>query len=198
MFNKLFSKQLQKGLSLIEASIVLVLSAVVVAGVMVYYQTAQNNNRLEKASAQIMHIVSEINGLYAGVKYSEDGIYAGLNVATLLSAVSDLKSENVQGSEVIKTSIPDVYLNVGAELDKNFGHYNRFFITLVSPKKSTISQICQRFVALNFGGQVDKIFMVQNAANQYMFDASSPFSDKLAGCQKLDGGDANMVGLLFK
>lgn len=62
---KQISKAKQKGLSLIEASMVLVLSAVVVAGVMVYYQTAETNNNLDKFTSQIMHIVSEINGLYA-------------------------------------------------------------------------------------------------------------------------------------
>lgn len=52
---------------------VMVLSAVVVAGVMVHYQTAQTNNNLDRLGSQVMHIVSEINGLYADDKSFQGG-----------------------------------------------------------------------------------------------------------------------------
>lgn len=81
---------------------VLVLSAVVVAGVMVYYQTAQNNNQLDKTSSQVMHIVSEVNGLYADVSAKANGIYAGLDNDTLASSIADLETEVIQGQSLIK------------------------------------------------------------------------------------------------
>lgn len=59
-------KKFQKGLSLIEASMVLALSAIVVSGVMYYYQSASDNNKTQNTVSEIMSIVSAVNGLYAG------------------------------------------------------------------------------------------------------------------------------------
>lgn len=56
----------QKGLSLIEASMVLALSAIVVSGVMYYYQAASDNNKTQTTVSEVMSIVSAINGLYVG------------------------------------------------------------------------------------------------------------------------------------
>ena len=56
----------QKGLSLIEASMVLALSAIVVSGVMYYYQAASDNNKTQTTVSEVMSIVSAINGLYIG------------------------------------------------------------------------------------------------------------------------------------
>lgn len=77
--NPIFAKKkFQKGLSLIEASMVLVLSAVVVAGVMVYYQSAQDNNKMEQTLSQTLSLVGGVNGLYAG-----QSNYNGLNTTTV-------------------------------------------------------------------------------------------------------------------
>lgn len=59
-------KKFQKGLSLIEASMVLALSAIVVSGVMYYYQAASDNNKTQNTVSELMSIVSAVNGLYAG------------------------------------------------------------------------------------------------------------------------------------
>ena len=53
---------LQKGLSLIEASMVLALSAIVVSGVMYYYQAASDNNKTQTTVSEVMSIVSAVNG----------------------------------------------------------------------------------------------------------------------------------------
>lgn len=74
----LAKKKFQKGLSLIEASMVLVLSAVVVAGVMVYYQSAQDNNKMEQTLSQTLSLVGGVNGLYAG-----QSNYDGLDTNTV-------------------------------------------------------------------------------------------------------------------
>lgn len=60
------NKKFQKGLSLIEASMVLALSAIVVSGVMYYYQSASDNNKTQNTVSELMSIVSAVNGLYAG------------------------------------------------------------------------------------------------------------------------------------
>jgi type II secretory pathway pseudopilin PulG len=95
--NPLFAKKkFQKGLSLIEASMVLVLSAVVVAGVMVYYQSAQDNNKMEQTLSQTLSLVGGVNGLYAG-----QSNYGGLNTTTVAQsgAVPDSALDN-SGSSV--------------------------------------------------------------------------------------------------
>ena len=61
----------QKGLSLIEASMVLALSAIVVSGVMYYYQAASDNNKTQSTVSEVMSIVSAINGLYVGTSNYE-------------------------------------------------------------------------------------------------------------------------------
>ncbi|EMF9435659.1 pilus assembly protein [Escherichia coli] len=68
----------QKGLSLIEASMVLALSAIVVSGVMYYYQAASDNNKTQTTVSEVMSIVSAINGLYIGTSG-----YAGLNQSVI-------------------------------------------------------------------------------------------------------------------
>jgi major structural subunit of bundle-forming pilus len=62
----LFRKRGEDGLTLIEASMVLALSAVVVAGVMLYYQSASDNNRLQSALGELGGIQTAIQTLYSG------------------------------------------------------------------------------------------------------------------------------------
>lgn len=75
--------KLQKGLSLIEASMVLAISAVVIAGVMAYYQFASDNVKLDKLSSALNQVVSSVSVLYAN---KSDG-YRGLD-ATLVKKLN--------------------------------------------------------------------------------------------------------------
>lgn len=59
-------KKSEKGLSLIEASMVLALSAIVVSGVMFYYQSASDSNKNQNTISEVMSTVAAINGLYVG------------------------------------------------------------------------------------------------------------------------------------
>ena len=70
----------QKGLSLIEASMVLALSAIVVSGVMYYYQAASDNNKTQSTVSEVMSIVSAVNGLYVGTSG-----YAGLTEDVIMN-----------------------------------------------------------------------------------------------------------------
>lgn len=54
----------QKGLSLIESAMVLAISAVVVSGVLYYYNQAQENRKLEEGIKQIQTIAASVNKLY--------------------------------------------------------------------------------------------------------------------------------------
>ncbi len=54
----------QKGLSLIESAMVLAISAVIVSGVLYYYNHAQENRKLEEGIKQIQTIAASVNKLY--------------------------------------------------------------------------------------------------------------------------------------
>ncbi|EHZ8762751.1 TPA: type 4 pilus major pilin [Escherichia coli] len=83
----------QKGLSLIEASMVLALSAIVVSGVMYYYQAASDNNKTQSTVSEVMSIVSAVNGLFVGT-----ADYKGLTAKTIIdtSAVPDNYKKGTQ------------------------------------------------------------------------------------------------------
>ncbi|HIG9228092.1 TPA: type 4 pilus major pilin [Escherichia coli] len=73
--------KMEKGLSLIEASMVLALSAIVVSGVMFYYQSASDSNKTQNTVSQVMSVMSAINGLYVG-----QASYTGLTDEVLLNS----------------------------------------------------------------------------------------------------------------
>jgi type II secretory pathway pseudopilin PulG len=69
----------ERGLTLIEASMVLALAAVVVAGVMIYYQSASDNNKLTSAQSELGSIQTVVQGVYAG----QQGGYPGVTQAVM-------------------------------------------------------------------------------------------------------------------
>lgn len=62
----MLTKKYEKGLSLIEASMVLALSAIVISGVMFYYQSASDSNKTQNTISEVMSTIAAINGLYVG------------------------------------------------------------------------------------------------------------------------------------
>ncbi|ELP0584206.1 hypothetical protein R1P36_004809 [Escherichia coli] len=61
-------KKISRGLSLIEASMVLALSAIVVSGVLYYYNNASSNRKLVEDSKTIQMVISTIRTLYENQK----------------------------------------------------------------------------------------------------------------------------------
>lgn len=205
MFKQLCYTKRQKGLSLIETSMVLVLTAIVVVGVTVYYQTAQTNKKLEKTSAQIMHIVSEIDGLYAGKKANATGRYEGLYTNTLASAVSDLEFATLSSTEYIKTAFPDVLLAVYAAhydpVTKDYTYaqpFNHYVIVLTEEQPKDIAKLCLKFVSLNYGHQSAAILFDDGTPSPKVIEVSAPLSDKLQQCQKMTNASHRGVGIVFK
>lgn len=73
-----YVRRAQRGLSLIEASMVLALSAVVVAGAVMYYGTAAESVKVAKVQTQLGGIQTAVAGLFAN-----QSSYAGLSNTTL-------------------------------------------------------------------------------------------------------------------
>lgn len=62
---------------------VLALSAIVVSGVMYYYQVASDNNKTQSTVFEVMSIVSAVYGLYVGTSG-----YAGLTEDVIMNTSS--------------------------------------------------------------------------------------------------------------
>ena len=124
----------QKGLSLIEASMVLALSAIVVSGVMYYYQAASDNNKTQSTVSEVMSIISAVNGLYVGTSG-----YKGLNEAVIMNT----------------SAIPENYKN-GTKITHPFGGEIKIGATNVDTKyyivlKDVPQGACVNLASMNFG-----------------------------------------------
>ncbi|HIG9524199.1 TPA: prepilin-type N-terminal cleavage/methylation domain-containing protein [Escherichia coli] len=81
----------QKGLSLIESAMVLAISAVVVSGVLYYYNQAQENRKLEEGIKQIQTIAASVNKLYTNSTTSPRGDNNG--VVEAISAITGIPTK---------------------------------------------------------------------------------------------------------
>lgn len=140
------SKEISKGLSLIEASMVLALSAIVVSGVMYYYQSASDNNKTQNTVSELMSIVSAINGLYAGQQN-----YSGLTEKVLYntSAVPE-NYKDTQSNGITHPFGDSIYIG---SVD-NGGYY----VLLNNIPKAA----CINLATMNFGTSMAGVGVVAN------------------------------------
>lgn len=82
----------QRGLSLIEAAMVLAVAALVVAGVMLFFQNANNAQKTNDAMSQLAAIQQVVRSLYAG-----QPDYTGLT-SNLLAQSRQLPNRMVKGT----------------------------------------------------------------------------------------------------
>lgn len=88
----------QKGLSLIESAMVLAISAVIVSGVLYYYNHAQENRKLEEGIKQIQTIATSVNKLYTNSTASTQGLSGDdetNKVVEAISAISGIPTKTV-------------------------------------------------------------------------------------------------------
>ncbi|EGR9572452.1 hypothetical protein I4Z71_004464 [Salmonella enterica subsp. enterica serovar Grumpensis] len=96
--------QRERGLTLIESAMVLALSAVVISGVMFYYNSTANNLALQNIENKMMSIAEKINALY--VNQNKSG-YAGLNTE-IVSRFFPKGATTVNDKGLIFTGLPGV------------------------------------------------------------------------------------------
>ncbi|HFT5564988.1 TPA: prepilin-type N-terminal cleavage/methylation domain-containing protein [Escherichia coli] len=97
----------QKGLSLIESAMVLAISAVVVSGVLYYYNQAQENRKLEEGIKQIQTIAASVNKLYTNSTASLKGISSNPDndkVVEAISAISGIPTTTEPGGSKVFTT----------------------------------------------------------------------------------------------
>ncbi|ECA5251794.1 hypothetical protein ELS07_25330 [Salmonella enterica subsp. enterica serovar Lomalinda] len=80
----------QRGLTLIEAAMVLALSAIVISGVMYYYNATSESYQEQQAMEMIENIISKVNALYASAPSTE-----GLTTAVIATQIPGAKIHKV-------------------------------------------------------------------------------------------------------
>lgn len=214
MRDKAFNIVVQKGMSLLETSMVLLLStSVVVCGVLSLFRTTEDGFKIDELSRQIIHIVSEINGVYASSKDTDGaGTYAGLNNQILLHLLPDSPESKIQGpgSPFIGTSFPFLALSASPVyydkvrnliIDKGVPS-NSFAISLLSTENMSMQEVCLHFLALNYGGQVVGYAIgYQDSTSGIQFndflDANKTFSERIKMCNYFRGDKARL-SVIFK
>ncbi len=91
----------QKGLSLIESAMVLAISAVIVSGVLYYYNQAQENRKLEEGIKQIQTIAASVNKFYTNSATRPGGDDDGTVEA--ISAITGIPTIMAHGSKMFTT-----------------------------------------------------------------------------------------------
>lgn len=153
--------KMEKGLSLIEASMVLALSAIVVSGVMFYYQSASDSNKTQNTVSQVMSVMSAINGLYVG-----QASYSGLSDTVLYN--SSAVPANYKGST--KGVINNPFggrLHVAQNTDPTSGGYALFLDGV--PQSS-----CVNIASMNLGTSLQGVGVGVPYSTPVNLKASSP------------------------
>ncbi|EPM3219797.1 type II secretion system protein [Escherichia coli] len=116
-----FQKTKQRGLSLIEAAMVLALSAVVVSGVMYYMSTANENLQNRKVTEMFISITQHINALYSNQPksaYTELTRESGYQVLKKFFPGGEVKSIKNRSGDISKgvtlNGIPGVFSLYGS------------------------------------------------------------------------------------
>lgn len=86
-------KRREKGLTLIEGSMMLALSAVVVASAIAYYQSASDNNKLQSAQGELGGLQTAVAALY-----STASIYTGIDTPGTFDGQTAITPNYITGS----------------------------------------------------------------------------------------------------
>ncbi|HFD3318747.1 TPA: type II secretion system protein [Escherichia coli] len=137
----------QKGLSLIESAMVLAISAVVVSGVLYYYNQAQENRKLEEGIKQIQTIAATVNKLYTNstTRLQNGNDDANNKVVEAISAISGIPTKKVTGGNAkVFTTPSGQWVQLWVEKNSSINTYQ--LETQVQSVSSCIS-----YATLNMG-----------------------------------------------
>lgn len=181
--------KMEKGLSLIEASMVLALSAIVVSGVMFYYQSASDSNKTQNTISQVMSVISAINGLYVG-----QASYAGLSDDVLYN--SSAVPENYKDKDKNSKKINNPFGGRLSVASKTTGGYT---LTLEGVPKSS----CVNIASMNLGTSLQGVGV--NVTNPDSTPVTTPQAGKLysgtltpANAATLCSSETNKITFLMK
>lgn len=154
----------QKGLSLIESAMVLAISAVIVSGVLYYYNHAQENRKLEEGIKQIQTIAASVNKLYTNSVTRPGG--DDNNTVEAISAI---------------TGIPTIVTQHGKMFTTPSGQWVQFWVNNDGNKYTLETQVqsvssCISYATLNMGTIMAGKTEIRVANNKYGNNNSTNFS----------------------
>ncbi|WP_187229810.1 type II secretion system protein [Escherichia marmotae] len=189
-------KAKQRGLSLIEAAMVLALSAVVVSGVMYYMSTANENLRNSRVTEMFISISQHINSLYTNQPksaYLELGRDSGYQVLKKFFPGGEVKSiTNRIGQSstgVTLNGIPGVFSIYGSSCSTNSGQSTpcvavQYWIPNSFSENDAYNQ-CVSVISKNFGDSV--ISKQANGGGASVSGSSTDIQRISAICQNAAG-----------
>ncbi|MEJ1774854.1 type II secretion system protein [Escherichia coli] len=160
-----FQKTKQRGLSLIEAAMVLALSAVVVSGVMYYMSTANENLQNRRVTEMFISITQHINALYSNQSksaYTELTRDSGYQVLKKFFPGGEVKSiTNRLGSTstgVTLNGIPGVFSLYGTKCSDTISGFStcaavQYWIPKSYSENDAYNQ-CVAVISKNFGDSI--------------------------------------------
>ncbi|HHL7366618.1 TPA: type II secretion system protein [Escherichia coli] len=160
----------QKGLSLIESAMVLAISAVVVSGVLYYYNQAQENRKLEEGIKQIQTIAATVNKLYTNstTRLQNGNDAANNKVVEAISAVSGIPIKKLSNGDAKVFTTPS-------------GQWVQFWVNNDGNKYTLETQVqsvssCISYATLNMGTIMAGKTEIRVGDNQYGNNNSTNFS----------------------
>ncbi|EOM3647069.1 TPA: prepilin-type N-terminal cleavage/methylation domain-containing protein [Escherichia coli] len=181
----------QKGLSLIESAMVLAISAVVVSGVLYYYNQAQENRKLEEGIKQIQTIAASVNKLYTNSTTSPRGDNNG--VVEAISAITGIPTKMGPNNVKMFSTPSGQWVEFWANND---GPGNNAY-TLETQVQSVSS--CISYATLNMGTIMAAKTKVLIGSNDYVNNGASNNSTNFslspsvasAACEKAGNAKGN-------
>ena len=159
----------QKGLSLIESAMVLAISAVVVSGVLYYYNQAQENRKLEEGIKQIQTIAATVNKLYTNstTRLQNGNDDANNKVVEAISAISGIPTKKVTGGNAkVFTTPSGQWVQLWVERNSSINTYQ--LETQVQSVSSCIS-----YATLNMGTIMAAKTQVLTGSNNHANNGNS-------------------------
>ncbi|EMW3203339.1 hypothetical protein AAEU23_004721 [Escherichia coli] len=188
-------KKTSKGLSLIEASMVLALSAIVVSGALYYYNNASSNRKLQEDAKTIQMVLSTIRALYENQRQDVPIDYAAVAKA------GNFKT-NSSGAIIMETGET---LNIidGTNGFAGIAGHRFYAVDFETGDKN----ICAHLASMRYGTSHFATLVLQQgqAANATSF-LQKPVADRYLSVEKasqdcstnIDGGKIARVYMAFK
>ena len=185
-------KTIEKGLSLIEASMVLALAAVVTSAALYYFSNARINQQVEQTSTLIVETVTKVQTLYQNKNpeaFAElnnlgaaHNIVASLNKSLEFKDISDKNGRIHTGFKL--PSIPGVVLMYGFWADEwvPVPHFIVQFYFDSSASESFKTELCNSVLGRNWGSS----FYGGQAIGVNDTIAQRPRKDILSACASPD------------
>lgn len=196
----LFSKQKKesRGLSLIEASMVLALSAIVVSGVLYYYNNASSNRKLVDDAKTIQMVISTIRTLYENQK---QGTIIDANAVAKSGNFTTTTSKNGKTGIVMPTGETLSIIN-GSGTGLSAGRL--YAIDFYTKDKNICSHLASvKYGTSHFATEVvalkDSVTLVNNLLAKPATDRYLTVSNAAEKCAKLIGSSGQVrVYMAFK